>query len=151
MFKIEKDFHFHAGHRLVGLVPGHKCSRLHGHTYHVKLCFQSMQLDSAGMVMDYAEIGDLVHPMLEKFDHRTFLCKSDPLVEVLRKAGESESLTVLADNPTAEVIAKIVYDGVAFALDAAQTGGSGEFNPDLPIKLSWVEVKESEGTASRYG
>ena len=148
MFKITKLMRFHAGHRLLDLPQGHKCTRLHGHTYSIEFCLGAEVLEETGMVVDYAQMVDMLSTFLGQYDHRTFLCKRDPLVGVLTKAGEQDSLTILAMNPTAEVIAKLVFDGIAFQLQEIQSG-SGGFDPDAPIKLLWVEVKESETSAAR--
>ena len=148
MYTIAKKWHFHAGHRLLGLAQGHKCSRLHGHTYSIEVCLGSAAVDGTGMVMDYAEMTELVSPYLEKWDHRTFLRADDPLVGALRKVGEGESVTVLGDNPTAEVLARILFDGLQFQLHQMQNPGGG-FDPESMIQLLWVEVKESESSMAR--
>lgn len=147
MYVITKTLKFHAGHRLLNLPPGHKCSRLHGHTYSVKVELSSGTLDGAGMVMDYGDVvAELLKPFMEKFDHRFFVHKDDPLVAVLQKANEGESLTILPNNPTAEVIGKILYDGISFCLTQMQS--PGEFDPDAPIKLLSVTVQESESSSA---
>ena len=35
--EIYKEFHFEAAHRLPNVPPGHKCARLHGHSFQVRL------------------------------------------------------------------------------------------------------------------
>lgn len=148
MYQIAKTWKFHAGHRLQGLPVGHKCSRLHGHTYSIELCLGGTALDDSGMVMDYAEMEELVKPFLTKWDHRILLRQDDPAVNVLRRGGEEESLVVLADNPTAETMARMVFDGASFMLTQKLGGG---YDPNAPIKVLWVEVKESPTSMARVG
>lgn len=147
MYVITKKLKFHAGHRLINLPPGHKCSRLHGHTYSVEVELGAEGLDGAGMVMDYSDVvTELLKPFIEKFDHRFFVHKDDQLAAALQRAGEGESLTILPNNPTAEVIAKLLYDGISFSLNQMQS--PGEFNPHAPIKLLSITVQESESSSA---
>lgn len=69
MITIAKRFTFDAAHQLHGLPDGHKCKRLHGHTYQVdlKLCGP---LDARGFVVDYAEISDAWKGIHDQLDHR---------------------------------------------------------------------------------
>lgn len=61
------------------------------------------------MVVDFGEIRDTFEAWIdENWDHRTLLWENDPLVEVLRKAGES--VVVLPYPPTAENIARTLFD-----------------------------------------
>jgi len=58
MTEIWKDFTFEAAHLLPNLPDGHKCKRLHGHSYRVRVVV-SGELDAElGWVMDYAHIAD---------------------------------------------------------------------------------------------
>jgi len=65
---IAKRFTFDAAHCLPLLPDGHKCKRVHGHTYTVELvCKGRLQRDC--MVMDYAEIAEQWMPLGEQLDH----------------------------------------------------------------------------------
>ncbi len=92
MYKITKEYHFSASHRLLHLPETHPCARMHGHNYiiEVELCSESLNKD--GFVRDYREIDALKVYIDEKFDHRH-------LNDVL---GD--------ENVTAEKIAKHFYD-----------------------------------------
>ena len=52
--EIFKDFTFEAAHRLPNLPPEHKCSRLHGHSFHVRLSVEGDLDPHLGWVMDFA-------------------------------------------------------------------------------------------------
>ena len=84
--KISASYTFEAAHRLPKLPPEHKCHRLHGHNYKLDVIV-SGELDARGFVMDFAELDDVVAPLVAIVDHR-YLNEIDGL-----------------DNPTAEVIA----------------------------------------------
>lgn len=77
MYRIAKRFDFDAAHQLTGLPDGHKCRRLHGHTYVVEVEV-SGDLDSRGMVADYAELEPFGRWLKETLDHRNL---NDLMVE----------------------------------------------------------------------
>lgn len=67
--RISKSFDFDAAHFLPNVPDGHKCKRMHGHTYRVEVVLEG-EADERGMVVDYAEIStawSFVHDVL---DHR---------------------------------------------------------------------------------
>lgn len=67
-FTVSKRFEFEAAHSLPHLPEGHKCRRVHGHSYAVEI-FCSNPLDERGFVVDYAELSAAMAPILERLDH----------------------------------------------------------------------------------
>ncbi len=67
--EIYKEFHFEAAHRLPNVPPGHKCARLHGHSFQVRLYASGEAPEPAGWVMDFAELKAGFKPILEQLDH----------------------------------------------------------------------------------
>ncbi len=67
--EIFKEFSFDAAHRLPNVPPGHKCARLHGHTFHIRVHVEGAVQEPTGWVMDFADIGQAVRPLLEQLDH----------------------------------------------------------------------------------
>jgi len=107
MHKIKKTFHLAYGHRLLNYKG--KCENLHGHNGVVEVTLKAARLNSEKMVMDFTELGRTIKTWLDaNLDHRVILAAADPLAPVLKKLGQSCYLT--AENPTAEVLAKLVYD-----------------------------------------
>jgi 6-pyruvoyltetrahydropterin/6-carboxytetrahydropterin synthase len=70
-FSISKSFRFEAAHHLEGLPPGHKCARVHGHSYTVTICLGSTELDATGMVLDYGALGAFKDWLDQTLDHRS--------------------------------------------------------------------------------
>jgi 6-pyruvoyltetrahydropterin/6-carboxytetrahydropterin synthase len=67
--ELFREFGFEAAHRLTGVPEGHKCSRLHGHSYRVQV-FVGGDVDAAsGMVMDFGEISAACEPVRDRLDH----------------------------------------------------------------------------------
>jgi 6-pyruvoyltetrahydropterin/6-carboxytetrahydropterin synthase len=71
-YRISKEFHFSASHRLTGLPQDHPCSRLHGHNYAVSLELSAPDggLDEAGFVRDYGDLADFKKWLDHELDHR---------------------------------------------------------------------------------
>ncbi len=107
MYQVTKVIHFCYGHRLRNYRG--KCRHLHGHNGKVEIELSSDRLDPQGMVKDFEEIKRTVQRWIDTMlDHTMLLRKDDPMVGVLRRRGER--LYVLDINPTAEAIAKLIFD-----------------------------------------
>ncbi len=95
---IYKEFTFEAAHRLPAVPVGHKCGRLHGHSFRVEV-HVSGELDAKlGWVMDYADIKTVVKPVIARLDH--YYLNDIPGL----------------DNPTSEVIARWLWNEIKAVL-----------------------------------
>lgn len=107
MYTVTREIHFCYGHRLLGYAG--KCRHLHGHNGRVEIELVAEKLNDLGMVLDFEEIKKVVQSWIdEELDHKMILCKKDPLLPSLQGLGESFYLT--DENPTAEVIARLIFD-----------------------------------------
>jgi 6-pyruvoyltetrahydropterin/6-carboxytetrahydropterin synthase len=66
---IFKRFHIEAAHRLPNVPAGHKCARLHGHSFEVELQVAGEPGADSGWVMDFSEIKQAFMPIYERLDH----------------------------------------------------------------------------------
>jgi len=69
-FRVGKRFSFDASHQLPGLPDGHKCARLHGHTYTVEIVVAADMLTGPGFVTDFGDLAPLRAYLGDEFDHR---------------------------------------------------------------------------------
>ena len=107
MFKVTKHIEFCYGHRLLNYDG--KCRHLHGHNGRVEVDVTADKLDARGMVHDFADIkGAIKNWIDETLDHRMLLHKDDPILPVLKQRGEL--FYVMDENPTAENIAKLIFN-----------------------------------------
>jgi 6-pyruvoyltetrahydropterin/6-carboxytetrahydropterin synthase len=95
MFEIEKTFYFEAGHSLVH--HDGKCRDPHGHSYVLTVILRADELISEGpktnMVFDFIDFSAVVRPLIEThLDHKWL------------------NDTLETDSPTAEFIAKWIYE-----------------------------------------
>ena len=67
--EIWKEFTFEAAHRLPSLPAGHKCSRLHGHSFKVKLFVRGPMDPAFGWVFDFGDIKAAFTPIYNRLDH----------------------------------------------------------------------------------
>lgn len=68
MTTVFKEFRFEAAHRLTKVPEGHKCARLHGHSYLVRVEVAG-RVNECGMVVDYADVSHAWKPLHNLFDH----------------------------------------------------------------------------------
>ncbi len=96
--EIFKEFTFEAAHRLPNVAPGHKCARLHGHSFQVSVHLVGPVDAAGGWVRDFHDISCAMVPLLEVLDHY-YLNEIDGL-----------------ENPTSEVLARWIWDRLTVAL-----------------------------------
>lgn len=68
--QITCEFHYDSAHWLPNVPDGHKCGRLHGHTYTLTVVVGGDVGADTGWVMDFADIKDTIRPWLARLDHR---------------------------------------------------------------------------------
>jgi 6-pyruvoyltetrahydropterin/6-carboxytetrahydropterin synthase len=96
--EIFKAFTFEAAHRLPNVPEGHKCGRLHGHSFGVEIHVAGEVDPHTGWVMDFADIKAAFGPLYRQLDHNYL--------------NEIPGL----ENPTSEVIARWIWDRLKPAL-----------------------------------
>jgi len=107
MFRVSRQLEFCYGHRLLDYEG--KCRHLHGHNGTVQITLQAARLDRRSMVLYFGDIKTALARWIdENLDHRMILCRRDPAVSVLQGLGEP--LYLMDENPTAENIAKLLFD-----------------------------------------
>src|SRR5207245_2814702 len=67
--EIFKEFTFEAAHRLPNVPPGHKCARLHGHSFRVRVEIEGPLGQETGWVRDFADVTCAMQPVLDRLDH----------------------------------------------------------------------------------
>ena len=107
MFKVSIKLDFCYGHRMLDYQG--KCAHLHGHNGTVEMAFAKESLDERGVVVDFIDVKKEMQRFLnEELDHKMLLRKDDPVVGLLKEIGEP--VFVMQDNPTAENIARLIFN-----------------------------------------
>lgn len=90
--EIFKEFTFDSAHYLPNVPETHKCRRMHGHTYRVRVVVRGPLDPVLGWVCDFADIKKLITPVKNRLDHFTL--------------NDIEGL----ENPTAENLAIWIWN-----------------------------------------
>jgi 6-pyruvoyltetrahydropterin/6-carboxytetrahydropterin synthase len=90
--EIFREFTFEAAHRLPNVPEGHKCQRLHGHSFRAVVHVQGQVGGDTGWVMDFADIKAAFEPLHQRLDHHYL--------------NEVPGL----ENPTSENLARWIWD-----------------------------------------
>ncbi len=88
---IFKAFTLEAAHRLPNVPPGHKCARLHGHSFRVEIHVAGEPDPRLGWVMDFADLKTAFQPLYDQLDHHYL--------------NDIEGL----ENPTSEMLARWIW------------------------------------------
>jgi len=107
MYSVMREMEFCYGHRLLNYDG--KCKHLHGHNGKVVITLEGAKLDDLGMLVDFADIKKTIKQWIDdNLDHNLLLCRNDPLLPLLRQ--QHERVFIMEDNPTAENIARLIFD-----------------------------------------
>jgi 6-pyruvoyltetrahydropterin/6-carboxytetrahydropterin synthase len=90
--ELYKEFTFEAAHRLPHVPDGHKCGRLHGHSFRVKVVVEGDVDAHMGWVIDFADVKKAFQPIFDRLDHHYL--------------NEIEGL----ENPTSENLAVWIWE-----------------------------------------
>ena len=89
---VFRVFQIEAAHRLPNVPEGHKCARMHGHSFRIEVHVSGPVGWETGWVMDFADLRKAFQPLFEQLDHH---CLND--IEGL-------------ENPTSENLARWIWD-----------------------------------------
>lgn len=92
--RLSKTFRFEAAHDLPCFPDGHKCRRLHGHSFVFDVVVEGDIPDNRGYLIDYGDIKAVVNPLVDRLDH--FYLNDIPGLE----------------NPTSEVISGWLWNEI---------------------------------------
>jgi 6-pyruvoyltetrahydropterin/6-carboxytetrahydropterin synthase len=90
--RLSKTFRFEAAHSLPTFPDGHKCRRLHGHSFRFEVVVEGEVDPSRGYLIDYGDIKQAADPVVRQLDHY-YLNEIDGL-----------------SNPTSENLARWIWD-----------------------------------------
>jgi 6-pyruvoyltetrahydropterin/6-carboxytetrahydropterin synthase len=96
--EIYKEFTFESAHRLPNVPEGHKCARLHGHSFQTRIYVSGDVSAHEGWIMDFSDLKAAFKPLYEQLDHNYL--------------NEIEGL----ENPTSENLAIWIWQHLKPAL-----------------------------------
>jgi 6-pyruvoyltetrahydropterin/6-carboxytetrahydropterin synthase len=123
MFEVTVEDTFAAGHYLRNYKG--KCENPHGHNYKIRVTLAGKELDKAGLLLDFKDLREVMKHVIERLDHQMI--------------NDIEPFKVL--NPSAENLAKYVYDGSNGRLNQVTQGR---------VHVKNVTVFETDTTTATY-
>ncbi len=97
---VFRVFQIEAAHRLPHVPEGHKCARVHGHSFRIEVHVRGELVEPEGWVMDFADLRRSFQPLFDQLDHHYL--------------NEIEGL----ENPTSENLARWIWDRLQPGLPA---------------------------------
>lgn len=67
--RLVHEFKFESAHRLPKVPAGHKCARVHGHSFKVELTVYGAVNPETGWLIDFGDLEDLWRPVHQQLDH----------------------------------------------------------------------------------
>jgi 6-pyruvoyltetrahydropterin/6-carboxytetrahydropterin synthase len=122
MYEISVEETFAAAHNLRGYKG--KCEGLHGHNYKVRVTLAGKELDATGLLYDFVHVKQAIHSVIRVLDHK-YLNELPPFDAV---------------NPSAENIARYIYDETAKQIQQS-TNGAG---------IASITVWETDTASATY-
>lgn len=124
MFEVTVEQTFSAGHSLREYRG--KCENVHGHNYRIQVTVEGEKLNRIGLLVDFVELKRAVRHVVERLDHQ-FINDLEPFTTV---------------NPSAENLAKYLYDEVSQLLDLTSS--------EQPVRISQIKVWETDTSIAVY-
>lgn len=147
MYYVSKEFKFCSAHQLSDAYTTLCHETIHGHNYKIAVELRGGELDKTGMVVDFGKISKMFKSYIDKtLDHSLMMPKKifdryPDYFKILRI--HNERLLVTTENPTAENIAKMLYDKFSEILE--ETYGVEE------VTICRIKVWETETSFAEYG
>ena len=111
---VFRVFQVEAAHYLPNVPDGHKCARMHGHSFRIEIHVSGHAGEDSGWVMDFADLRRAFQPLFDQLDHHCL--------------NEVEGL----ENPTSENLARwILATSVCQPSAAEQGDGPGNLQRRL--------------------
>ena len=123
MFEVTVEDSFAAGHYLRNYKG--KCENPHGHNYKIRVTLAGVELDKAGLLLDFKDLREVMKHVIERLDHKMI--------------NDIDPFTLI--NPSAENLAKYFYDETQAKLRSATNGR---------VRVKDVTVWETDTTTATY-
>ena len=123
MYEVTVERGFSSGHFLRNYKG--KCEHPHGHNYKVRITLCGETLDAAGLLLDFRDLKQVMHPVIDRIDHQ-MLNDLEPFTKI---------------NPSAENLARFFYDETNRQLSEMTSGR---------VRVKDCTIFETDTTTATY-
>lgn len=131
MFTIRKQFKFEMAHQLKDSYSAACHENLHGHSYVLELYFISQKTDKNGMVVDFGEVKDVIGDYVNSWDHSLTMPVFFDKEYLDMLAAHTKKMRITTYNPTAENMAKAMFEEISKMINEYQMKKDGVINWEL--------------------
>lgn len=122
MYEIFTEMHISAAHHLRGYNGA--CANLHGHNWEIRATVRAEELDEIGIAVDFKVLKKALHEIVDPLDH----------------ADLNDTFTEEVGNPTAENIARYIFEKLGPKIEAVNS----------TAQVSRIDIWETPGNCASY-
>jgi 6-pyruvoyltetrahydropterin/6-carboxytetrahydropterin synthase len=126
------------------------CKYPHGHTRKLELLVESDELDQNDMVCDFSLLKIALKDLVSSLDHAMCINTSDPMYKTFKEAYGDRVIGFEKTDPTAEVMAKIIFDKVEDSLKEYVSNKDKPYPLARNVKLVRVRLWETSTGWAEY-
>ena len=147
-YRICKSFEIENGHML----SKHPdlCKFPHGHSRKVEFILETNELDGNEMVCDFKILKEAMKDFLNTLDHALCMNTDDPMYQKLKEAYGDRIIDFPNEDPTTEVIAKLIYDTLKIKLKEYAANPDAKYPLSSDLKIIRVRLWETSSAWAEY-
>ena len=148
MYRICKTIEIESGHQL-SKHPD-KCRFPHGHSRKVEIELEADELDANDMVCDFKIVKEVIGDYLESLDHSLCMNTADPMFGTLREVYSERIIPFENEDPTTEVLARVIHDVLAAKLTAYRSQPDPRYPLRPEVRIVRIRVWETSSSWAEY-
>ena len=147
-YRICKSFEIENGHML----SKHPdlCKFPHGHSRKVEFILETSELDENDMVCDFKILKEAMKDFLNTLDHALCMNTDDPMYTKLKEAYGNRIIDFPNEDPTTEVIAKLIHDTLKIKLKEYAANPDAKYPLSSDLKIIRVRLWETSSAWAEY-
>ena len=147
-YRICKSFEIENGHML----SKHPdlCKFPHGHSRKVEFILETNELDGNEMVCDFKILKEAMKDFLNSLDHALCMNTDDPMYPKLKEAYGDRIIDFPNEDPTTEIIAKLIYDTLKIKLKEYAANPDAKYPLSSDLKIIRVRLWETSSAWAEY-
>jgi len=127
-----------------------KCQFPHGHTRKVEIVLEADELDANEMVCDFKVIKVALGEFLDSLDHAMCMNTDDPAYAEFKERYGDRIIGFEAQDPTTEVMAKLIYDTAVKRLKAYAADPTSKYAIGSGVRVAAVRAWETSSSWAEY-